>query len=148
MKALKILNAKTATYAPYGTREESSKDAAEVALNAVNGKATAHTFTTYNALVDAAQWAEKQLNVLGIPKGQRKGAKLVALSGEAVPNAYKYQRQGTYLIMERRAAGWYLTEVEASTIYKEGGFRRVALTQAQDTVAVQKFRSAYAVIPG
>jgi hypothetical protein len=50
--------------------------------------------------------------------------------------------------MERRAAGWYLTKVEESTVFKDGGFRRVALTQAQDTVAVQKFRSAYAVIPG
>jgi hypothetical protein len=147
MKAIKILNAKTAIYAPYGTREDASQDPVEAALLAVNGKATAHTFTTYNALVDASQWAEKQLNTLGIPKGQRTGARLMALSGEAVPNAYKYSRQGTYILMERRAAGWYLTEVEASTIYKEGGFRRVALTQAQDTVAVQKFRSAYAIIP-
>ena len=48
----------------------------------------AHTFSVTAEILQIAQRAEDHLAALGIPSAKRKGATVVALSGEPVSNSY------------------------------------------------------------
>ncbi len=115
------------------------------ALSAVNGKAAEHCYTRADEIEALAKYAENRLEHFGLPKAERPGANLYATSGAAVPNAYKYSRKATYIVLERKGAGWYLTEVLPSNVFKEGGDRRLRLTKAQDERAVATLRKQYSV---
>ncbi len=119
--------------------------AIEAALSAVNGKAVEHCYTRADEIEALAKYAENRLEHFGLPKAERPGANLYATSGAAVPNAYKYGRKATYIVLERKGAGWYLTEVLPSNVFKEGGDRRLRLTKAQDERAVANLRKQYSV---
>ena len=117
-------------------------------LAGVNGKATAHTFTTYQQIEQIAAAAEKQL--IGLVGSQKSavGARYKATSGEKVANAYKYTRAGTAIILERRSTGWFLVDAVFVTLYANtGGDRRLTLTAAQDARAVELFRAGYTTLP-
>ena len=115
------------------------------ALSAVNGRAAEHCYTSADEIEALAKYAECRLEHFGLPKAERPGANLYATSGAAVPNAYKYGRKATYIVLERKGAGWYLTEVLPSNVFKEGGDRRLRLTKAQDARAVATLRKQYSV---
>ena len=117
----------------------------KAALFDVNGKAGAHAFTCLDQINDLARCAESALENIGIPKKDRAGAVYQATSGDAVPNAYKYSRTATLVNLERRSSGWFLTSIQASTIYKDGGKSAIILTQAQDDIAVSVLRKSYKV---
>ena len=115
------------------------------ALSAVNGRAAEHCYTSADEIEAAAKYAENRLEHFGLPKAERTGAKLYATSGAAVPNAYKYGRKATYIVLERKGSGWYLTDVQPSNIFKEGGRRSLQLTKKQDERAVATLRKQYSV---
>ena len=115
------------------------------ALSAVNGKAAEHCYTSADEIEALAKYAENRLEHFGLPKAERAGARLYATSGAAVPNDYKYGRKATYIVLERKGAGWYLTEVRPSSVFKEGGGRGLRLTKAQDERAVATLRKQYGV---
>lgn len=117
-------------------------------LAGVNGRATAHTFTTYQQIEQIAAAAEKQL--IGLVGSQKAavGALFKASSGEKMPNAYKYPRSGTAVTLERRATGWFLIDASEVTLYASGGSAgRLTLTAAQDARAVELFRAGYTTLP-
>jgi hypothetical protein len=123
-------------------------NAITAALKAVNGKATAHTYQYPGDIEHLAVIAEKRLEKLGIAKAERAGATLVAVSGSALPNAYKYSAIATRVVITRRGAGWYLTEVSGASIYggNKGETRRINLTPAQDAKAIEVLRREYGII--
>ena len=100
------------------------------AINAANGRATAHTLNRSTLL----QWvasAEQRLAELGIPKCARRGAVARRMSGGSVPSAYKYPRTRTTATVERGGSAWYLTEIAASeTFDKRAGELCITLNAA------------------
>ena len=131
MKAIKV----TATNAA----------AIESALAEVNGKATAHAYTTAQEIIDLAERAESQLEGLGIIKSARSGATLISVSGDAVPNSYKYSRTGTRIELQRKSGDWYLIGATQLTIFKSGGSTKMILTKAQDELPIAALRKQYSV---
>jgi hypothetical protein len=124
---------------------EKNKVAIVAALAAVNGKATAHAWTTYADIEYLSMVAEKQvIDLLGSQKAAV-GAKLQATSGGKVANAYKYSRSGTWVRIERRSTGWFLVSVDHATLYSSGGSRQLTLTAEQDRRAIEVLRAKYTV---
>jgi hypothetical protein len=111
-------------------------------LESVNGKSTAHTYTSFHDINWIVQLADKKLMSL-LPKKYHVGAVFSSVSGEAVPNAYKYKRIATSILIERRSTGWFLIDVRSTKIYKDGGRDNIMLTKNQDAEAVSIFRKQY-----
>ena len=118
------------------------------ALSAINGRSAEHCYTSADEIEALAKYAENRLEHFGLPKAERAGARLYATSGDTVPNAYKYGRKATFVLLERKGAGWYLTDVQPSNIFKEGGRRSLQLTKEQDERAVATLRKQYSVAAG
>lgn len=116
------------------------------ALAAVNGRASDHTYTTLGDIAAVARDAEAALLAI-LPKTLAPGAVYTAVSGGPVPRAYKYRRNGTYVRLERGAAGWFLVNADRIEIYDKGGFSTLHLTQEQHLEAVTRFSSVYRVMP-
>lgn len=121
----------------------------EAALQAVNGRAQAHCYTTFTEIESLAETAEDSLGDLGIPKGLRHGASWNETSGGRVSNSYDrngHRRQATRVMIERRVSGWYLTTIAKAEISQQGGGAgRLTLTADQDAEAVRRMRSSYSV---
>lgn len=117
------------------------------ALAAANGRATAHTFTSYEEVVSLAEAAESALAALGLPKAARVGAVWFETSGGKVPNAYKNSRQATAVRLVRRATGWHLQSAASVAIWQEGGGKgRLYLTSAQADKAKARFAASLNVL--
>lgn len=120
--------------------------AIEAALAAVNGRASAHAFTSFEEVADLAASAEEAIADLNIPKTARAGAVWYQTSGAAVANAYKGTRQGTSVKLVRRTSGWHLEAAASATLYKEGGGAgRLHLTPTQRNEAVRRFEAGFSV---
>lgn len=115
------------------------------ALQAVNGKSGMHTFDHASQIWPLAVAAEARLEALGIAKKHRAGAFFVAVSGDRVPNKYKYGRNATFVRLERGATGWYVTRIEKRTIFCDGGSKMLFLTANQDAAAIAKVRQGYQI---
>ena len=121
--------------------------AIEAALSSVNGKATAHTFTTAHEIIDLAERAESTLFYLLARKADMKGAVITATSGgSSLPNSYKYSRVVTHVKIERRSSSWWLVEIESGSLStnQQGGVH-LTLTKEQDERAVEVLRKQYGV---
>lgn len=127
------------------TPDDKSDAAINAVLAAVNGKATAHTYTHASEIRQVVAEAEKQLHGLLGNNRLAPGATYKSASGDSVPKAYKYSRQGTEVILERRSTGWFLVDVRPSQLYERGGWTILELTPAQDEVAVARLRKQYQV---
>lgn len=130
--------------------EAKNFSAIEAALLAVNGRASAHSFTTgAEVAVVVAQAAEAELEALSIPKTRRVGATYRKTSGEAVNNTYArkaYTRPATGIVIERRSSGWYLTSVVKREVGQAGGGRgHLYLTQAQAEEAIAAVKAKFQV---
>lgn len=120
--------------------------ALEAALAAVNGKSTAHTYTSAHELLTLAKRAEHALDNLGLTKLERVGAVYTAQSGDSVATAYKHPRTATGVTLQRKAAGWVLVKVEPVTLWTAAGKRgALCLTPAQDVHAQRRARAWYTV---
>jgi hypothetical protein len=117
----------------------------EAALAAVNGRASAHTFTTFAEVEQVATTLERKLQGLGIAKKYRAGAGGTARSGDGVAKAYDYTRKATEIRIERRSSTWFLAAIYEATAYAEGSHPRLVLTENQDAIAIANLRSAYSV---
>src|SRR3954465_11545984 len=114
-----------------------NRDAIEAALRAVNGKATAHTYTSVYAMIRLAEEAEGELVVFGLPKNLRPGATYEKQSGGYLPNAYKNIAIATRVVIERRSSGWYLTGVQPASLFPRQnprGYLTVTKKQADEAV--------------
>ena len=112
----------------------------------VNGKAGVHTFDHVSQIWSLAVAAEARLEALRLPKKYRQGARFVAVSGEAVPNKYKYARIATMVKLERGPKCWFLIAAERTEIYQSGGSCRLHITKEQDKAVVELMRSDYTLI--
>ena len=122
---------------------QSNSKKIELALANANGKSTAHTFVNFAQIEALVVDAEKRLTSLLGSKKHFPGAVFDAISGFAVPNAYKYSRIGTQITLTRKPTGWYLATVASTVIYKEGGKKTLRLTEAQDAIVYKKVRANY-----
>lgn len=130
MKAIKI------------SRENGAK--INTILGEVNGSARSHCFSDEYDIRYVVGSCEADLIELLPSKKMAIGAKVIAVSGDEVSNAYSKKgrtRAATRITAERRATGWFLTSVERAEIYQDGGFVQLILTEDQDCAAVSKFRS-------
>jgi hypothetical protein len=126
---------------------EKNKAAIEAVLRATNGHATAHTYNRFEEIIAAAEKAEKAaVELLGSKKAAI-GAAWEQTSGERVANSYDRcarTRIATTITLTRRPSGWFLTSVEAATIYKKGGNKGViCLNDEQEVVAISVLRNKY-----
>lgn len=119
---------------------ESNAAAIEAVLDEVNGRATAHTYTHFSDILELATNAEAKLERLKIKVKSRVGAILTSESGDSVPNCYKGSRKTTFVRIDRRSTGWFLSSVQSSSSYQEAGSTRLHLTQAQATDAMNGFQ--------
>lgn len=115
------------------------------ALESVNGKAFAHTYACPKDIEAVISRAENKLKKLLGDKKKFKGAKVVSISGNSVPNCYKYSRQATQIVVERRSTGWFLRDAKVVRIWKEAGRENVMLSPEQDGIAVKRLRGEYVV---
>lgn len=137
--------------------------AIEAALAAVNGCATAHTFTTFGEIEALAARAERELEYFGIAKTLRTGAAYDAVSGGAASKLYYPTRIVTLVQMLRKASGWYLVcavamwlcgyrgvgglmiaaEKSGWSVCGYRGKKGLTLTKEQDERAVSVLREKY-----
>jgi len=122
----------------------SNAAAITAALLAVNGKATAHTYTRASEITACAEASEAALAKLGLPVSARKGASVVVASGQKLPSAYKYKVKITHATLVRVATGWTLAEL-ASVETWHGGGSQLSLTTAQDERIVAGVRAGYLI---
>lgn len=132
-------------------REVCNIDKLTKALDAVNGKAHAHT-ADWDDVIQAAIDAEKNLDALNILKRDRKGARFVYVSGDPVSNAYSnkaWWRVATIVVLERgsQAGTWFVTEIARTEIDSRGGSYTTYLTPEQADIAIDRFRQQFEVIP-
>jgi hypothetical protein len=121
-------------------------DALAAALKSVNGKASAHTFTTGGSINSIADLAEAKLDKLGLPKSMRAGAVFVQQSGEVLPARYNNRAITTNIRIERKSSGWVLTDISVSGLYpRSNPDRMLILTEAQDAKAIEVLRRAYLI---
>ena len=92
-------------------RTAGNRAKAEASLEAVNGKARAHT-VGLDALLDLALECERRLDAAGIPKRDRVG--VAATYSPAAPSArsYKWSVASTRVTIRRGASGWEFVEAE------------------------------------
>lgn len=120
----------------------------ERALRRVNGAAEAHTYTSYDEVARIADWAEAELESLGLPKNMRAGAAVWARSGAKMPNSYRHQRIVTHVRLMRGRSDWCLMDAYAGSAYSEAGRTTLYLNMAQDQRAVEEMRKRYIVKEG
>jgi len=117
----------------------------QIALDAANGKSTAHTLCRSLDVLTVAEDAESRLAALVGVKKMLVGGRATYRSGKALPNAYKYSRHITFLFIERRSSGWFLIEVLSGTEWNSGGGLTLSLSKEQDEVVIKKTRSQYTI---
>ena len=114
------------------------------ALEIVHARAREHTYTA-QAIINIANLAELKLEVLGIPKGARRGASVAGRSGDKLPNSYKYPRCVSFITIERRAGDWWLVNLHQHGTWGEAGGWFMSVTPEQDAIALRKLREDYHV---
>jgi|GEM_PF-5397431 len=115
------------------------------ALDAVNGRASEHTYCLYHDIARLVTEAETRRADLRLSKRDAKGMRVHCVSGARVPTSYDWQRKATWVELTYCATGWCLTEIHSFAVYYPGGFIRTVLTPAVEAVALEQFRTTYAV---
>jgi hypothetical protein len=127
--------------------------ALHAALSEVNGRATTHTAS----VGDITRWAdaaEAKLEALGISKADRIGAALRHESGEKLPGAYSARSRAsrvkrTWVCIERRATGWFVTRMIAQDYWPQAQpASMLVLSSDQDAIAIAALRRGYKISQG
>ena len=113
------------------------------ALDAVNGRARAHTYRLYGDIAALAVEADTRRADLRLSKRDATGVQVTFISGDPVAAAYKWRRSATIVELTYCATGWCLTAVRLGTIYHDGGSIFTSLTPALAALAVAKFQAAH-----
>ena len=125
--------------------EKTNADKINAILTEVNGRASDHTYRSFNNFsVDAEAVIWKIENILG-GKKYCPGAKFSIESGNSVKSAYKYTRIGTRISFECRSSGFFVTEISRADIWSKGGESKIVLTPAHHDRAVIVLKSGYVV---
>jgi len=117
-------------------------EAIQAALEAVNGRATQHTYTSYLEISDLVIAAGGALAKRFIPMKHAIGAKLIATSGQPVNNTYAksgFSRVATRVTIERKSKYWAITSIEKTEVGQQGGGARLVVTEAQRDLALASF---------
>jgi hypothetical protein len=110
----------------------------QAALDAINGRADTHTFTSGAVLRLARNLSAKLQAVLG--KAGSRGATLHAVSSGPVPSSYNGKRICNSLVLEVCPSGVFLTQLYRLELWpNEGGTRRITLTDDQEKKVVRNF---------
>ena len=116
----------------------------ELKLKSINGRSVARVFDTFSEIQELADEAEADLEKMGLPKSQRRGARVVAVSSEKVSSSYRYSRDGTVVGIYRRPGGWYLESAESTTLWpSDGGSRNLHLSDEQISKALIKMAEGF-----
>lgn len=116
----------------------------EAALATVNGKAARHCYTTFSEIEQVVVRAQNMLSKL-LPHSAWVGAIYTSTSGGSVSKAYGYVRAGTTVTVYRGSSDWFIIGIGSTQLSATGGRSSLLLTQKQDALAVDRFRSAYNV---
>lgn len=108
---------------------ENTIDAIQAALDAVNGRAHAHTYTAADVLA-LAQSAEAKLKSLRIPSRLRSGSTVRATSGDKLAKAYKGRVIRTTVTLVRGSREWFLTDVHALEHWPDASRPRLLIVTA------------------
>jgi hypothetical protein len=117
----------------------------DLILNAVNGRASDHTYCKFSDFESDAESIILRAEKLLGGKKYSVGAKAVIESGGSVPNAYKYSRVGTRISLECRASGWFITDICRTTLWAKGGDNRIIMTTAHHERAIEVLKRGYFV---
>lgn len=122
-----------------------NSNAAQEALDKVNGRAKEHTYQKED-LGFITRQTEVTLRNLGIPKAKWKGAEVYATSGTQTTGSYKWRRKATAVRLLRGGSGWFLIEAQDTLVgVQGGGGDTLYLTREQDEIAVANLRKGYRV---
>jgi hypothetical protein len=126
------------------TNDIKSAQAVNALIEKVNGRAIMHTFGCFSDLQAITLRAEKQLEVYGLSKKDRVGATVIAVSGEKMPSAYKYQITVNHAEFVRKATGWVLTGLTKHQSWGGGG-EVLTVTTEQAEKMISKFKTGFRV---
>ena len=116
-----------------------------VLLDSVNGRASDHTYREFGDFKTEAERFISKIEALLGGKKYCLGAKFSIESGGSVKSAYKYTRIGTRISLERRASGWFVTNIQRADIWARGGESKIVLTQAHHDQAVKVLSDGYQI---
>lgn len=122
----------------------------EEALDAVNGKAAAHTITSYTEVAKIAEAFEADLEKRGVAKSRQRGAVFEYVpDGKALPNAYKSSAITTKVVIERGPTGSFLIGVERDRLFPGSPGTDVAhITEEQaDLIRAKAFKGLRVTSP-
>ncbi len=88
-----------------------------VALDRVNGTATAFTIHSYADVHSVARRAEELLEARGVTMKNRIGTTVVYCPAGASAKSYKYTAITTVITLRRVADGWRLTDITRGSVY-------------------------------
>jgi hypothetical protein len=121
--------------------------AVEATLEKVNGRSKTHTATASDVL-RAAEYAEKELESLGVPKADRKGARYIFESGSKLPNCYKGSPNVNRIRIDRTSSGWIMTMCDLrGRTANHAPHSNLWLTEAQRDIAMAKLAKRFSVLP-
>jgi hypothetical protein len=125
--------------------DASNTDKINAILAEVNGRAGDHIYCNYQDFAPAAN--AKIAEVKNLVGGEKYtvGIKISIESGGSVSKSYKYTRIGTRIALERKASGWFVTEIKRIDIWAKGGESKIVLTPAHHDRAVNVLKSGYFV---
>jgi len=119
----------------------------EAALASVNGRASAHAYTTYGEIEGIAEKTEARIVEFVGAKKRVVGARVVSCSSTAVPASYSgFRRAATGVTLECRATGWFLTDIiRVDVTQAGGGADRLFLTRDQADCATARLNSQFRI---
>lgn len=118
----------------------------ESELAKINGRANTHTASA-KWVAYIASVGEEKLESLKVSKEHRIGSKVVATSGEKLPNSYKGKVYINKVVLVRGYNGWFLTEVEKISKWpNESPKFNLFIKQKAADIAKEKFLSQFSVM--
>lgn len=97
---------------------------------------------TAKEVSELAELAEKRLERMCMPKGQRKGIIATHTSKGPAARAYRYGVNGSAVMLRRAADGWRVIGFEAARVYpQQGGKLILQISPEQETAAADALRA-------
>jgi hypothetical protein len=126
------------------THDIKSAQAINALLEKTNGRANSHTFNTFGDLEAITLRAEKELDGYGLSKKERVGATVLAVSGNKMPHAYKYQITVNHAEFVRKSSGWVLSSLTKHQQWGGGG-QVLTVTEEQAEKMIAKFKQGFRI---
>lgn len=125
--------------------KEANSDLIQSVLDRIQGRAHADILSSKDVLRIAAA-AESALESGGIASSYRPGATFSSTPSGPSANSYRYSREGTSVVLERKASGWSLVRAFRVTVWpKQRGRELLTLNPVQKRVVLRLTMRAYAI---